>query len=128
MSAAGVRAPTPRPCSGRSAVSKWARRPSLGGGSWRLLPGDRYASWPFDGPLQDLLNGGEEVVVATTRREFYRYLQPSVPQSGPWSKRRQADRLEWMPRLLAWADEVGVAFERGVLHRVEEGFSARGQR
>jgi len=29
-----------------------------------------------------------------------------------------------MARLLAWADEVGVGFESGVQHRVEEGFSA----
>ena len=95
---------------------------------WKFLaasPQGTIRLWPFQGTLSDLMDGdGGVVVVETYPREYYKYIQPLLPPPGPWSKRRQADRLQWMPRLLAWADELGVGFERDVLHRVEEGFSS----
>ena len=84
------------------------------------------ALWPFDGPLTDLLDGGGRVVVAETYpREFYPHLAPGGP-GRRWSKRRQADRLDRVPALLAWADSLGVRWDDAVLGRVRTGLSPHG--
>ncbi len=97
---------------------------------WRQIAAevraDRVAVWPFDGPLADLLDGGRKVVVAEVYpREFY----PHLAANGPgrrWSKRRQADRLDRVPALLAWADSLGVRWDDAVLGRVRAGLSPQG--
>jgi hypothetical protein len=81
--------------------------------------------WPFDGPLDSLLDGNsEQVIVAETYpREFYPYVKPRLSSPIPWSKRRRKDRLLWVPRLLQWAESLGIQWSASVLSRVEAGFS-----
>jgi hypothetical protein len=105
---------------------KQAGKASLHG--WRLLrqaraDGTDLALWPFDGGLPALLAAGRQVTVAETYpREFYRCI--GAPPRGRWSKRRQADRLECVPALLAWADSLAVGWDEGIRRRAEGGFSA----
>jgi hypothetical protein len=129
LSAAQVR----RRCDGTDAEtlfwtlgSKQAGKASLSG--WRLLRQARaragaVALWPFDGDLARLIGGPAPVVVAEAYpREFYRFV--GAPPRGRWSKRRREDRLLVVPRLLAWAESLGVRWDEGVGHRVRAGFSA----
>jgi len=109
---------------GKAALSGWrllaaAADGTAGGGPVRL--------WPFHGPLRTLLGepASSAVVVETYPREFYRYVRPDpgpgAARRAPWSKRRRSDRLEWMPRLLDWAERLGVSWESDVHRRVEQG-------
>ncbi|HVA73077.1 MAG TPA: hypothetical protein VNF71_00750 [Acidimicrobiales bacterium] len=96
---------------------------------WRLLAAARYGAvrfWPFDGPLASLLSDGADgvVVAETYPAEFYRHFR-SGP-TGRGSKRKQEDRLRWIPDLLSWASTLSVAWEPEVLARVRAGFSAGG--
>ena len=80
--------------------------------------------WPFEGPLDALLDGRGDVVVAETYpREFYQHIKPPNSPPGPWSKRRRLDRLQWMPQLLLVAMGLGVDWDPDVQQRVENGFS-----
>jgi len=96
---------------------------------WQLLTAARHrepgiALWPFDGPLPVLLDGGgRTVAVETYPREYYQHVRPPGAQAPRWSKRRQADRLTWIPGLLRWAESLGVTWHPGILRLVEEGFS-----
>jgi hypothetical protein len=65
------------------------------------------------------------VVAETYPREYYQYLRQPGVAVARWSKRRQADRLAWMPGLLRWADSLGVTWQADVLSRVRSGFSAQ---
>lgn len=91
---------------------------------WRML---RHSSagfvlWPFAGPLDSLLAGPAQFVVAETYpREFYQYA--GLPR-GRWSKRRAADRLRAAPGVLSWADVLGVRWDAAVRARVAAGCSA----
>lgn len=103
---------------------KQAGKASLDG--WRLLREARargvdIALWPFDGSLGCLLAGPAAFVVAEAYpREYYRYI--GAPPAGRWSKRRRDDRLRCVPRLLAWADSLGVSFAADVRPLVTAGF------
>jgi hypothetical protein len=103
---------------------KQAGKASLDG--WRLLREARargvdIALWPFDGSLARLLAPPAAFVVAETYpREYYRYI--GVPPAARWSKRRRDDRLTCVPRLLAWADSLGVGFAADVRRLVTSGF------
>jgi hypothetical protein len=103
---------------------KQAGKASLDG--WRLLRGARargvdIALWPFDGPLSRLLAGPAAFAVAEAYpREFYRYI--AAPPAAGWSKRRRDDRLMCVPRLLAWAESLGVSFAPDVRRLVTNGF------
>ena len=102
---------------GKAALAGWKFLAAAPRGSLRL--------WPFDGSLSELLVDGEGVVVAETYpREYYRHLRSEAAQPGLWSKTRQSDRLKWIPRLLKWAEELGVAFDLAVMNRIQKGFSA----
>jgi hypothetical protein len=107
---------------------KQAGKASLHG--WRLLRSARAAGhdvaiWPFEGTLQCLLSGRDRIVVAEAYpREFYRHI--AVPPRVRWSKRRRSDRLECVPALLRWAQELGVGWQPQVLRRVTAGFSDGG--
>ncbi|HVB43384.1 MAG TPA: hypothetical protein VNF47_11855 [Streptosporangiaceae bacterium] len=108
--------------------SKQAGKGALAG--WRLIIAARdkvpgLALWPFDGTLPELLDGSSRVVVAETYpREYYRYLRPAHASAARWSKRRQADRLTWIPGMLRWAESLGVGWEARIAGRVRQGFSA----
>jgi hypothetical protein len=65
-----------------------------------------------------------DVIVETYPREFYRHFKPAVSGPGPWSKRRQEDRRQWVPTLLTWAEDLGVQWDRKIVDRVEAGFSS----
>ncbi len=95
---------------------------------WRFLAAAPIGSirlWPFEGSLGALLDDNRGVVVVETYpREFYKYIKPEVPYSGPWGKRRQADRRLWLPNLLDWARALKAKWSPDVLRRVEEGFSS----
>jgi hypothetical protein len=103
---------------------KQAGKASLDG--WRLIREARargvdIALWPFDGSLACLLAGPAAFVVAETYpREYYRHF--GAPPTGRWSKRRCNDRLTCVPRLLAWADSLGVGFAADVRRLVTAGF------
>ena len=124
-----------RRCDGRDAETlfwtlggKQVGKAALHG--WRLIAAEVRAGglalWPFDGPLTGLLDGGPAVVAAEVYpREFYPHLAPGGPGSR-WSKRRQADRLDRVPALLAWADSLGVRWDDAVLGRVRTGLSPHG--
>jgi hypothetical protein len=94
---------------------------------WQLLSAARQrqppvALWPFDGPLPALLDGRCGVVAAEAYpREYYRHLGPAA--RSRWSKRRQDDRLAWVPGILAWARALAVGWHTGVRRRVEDGLS-----
>lgn len=96
---------------------------------WQLLAAagrqrQPVALWPFAGPLSALLGGGTSVVAAETYpREFYRYVRDRAPARSRWSKRRQADRLAWIPGILGWAASLGVTWEAGVRARLADGLS-----
>ena len=102
----------PAPSGGRSP----SRGPAPSPGPVRL--------WPFHGPLVALLDDPTVSVVAETYpREFYQYVRPDPAgtRRAPWSKRRRSDRLEWTPRLLDWAERLGVSWDGHVRRRVAEG-------
>lgn len=108
---------------------KQAGKASLDG--WRLLRSARdrgvdIALWPFDGSLFSLLAAPAVpaagfVVVEAYPREFYRYI--GAPPNGRWSKRRRDDRLMCVPRLLDWAESLGVGWPASLRRRVGAGFS-----
>jgi hypothetical protein len=106
--------------------AKQAGKASLSG--WRLLrqahaAGADIALWPFDGDLPALLAAARQVTVAETYpREFYRRI--GAPSRSRWSKRRQPDRLECVPALLAWADSLGIGWDESIRRRAGAGFSA----
>jgi hypothetical protein len=60
------------------------------------------------------------VVVEAYPREFYRWI--GAPPAARWSKRRRADRLVCVPRILAWAESLGVRWSADVMRRVTAGF------
>lgn len=97
---------------------------------WRLLAAARrqgpgVALWPLSGPLPGLLDGSSRIVVVETYpRGYYRHFRPPGTRRSRWSKRRREDRLTWIPGLLRWAESLDVTWDAGILHRVEEGFSA----
>ncbi len=112
---------------------KQAGKASLDG--WRLLRRARargvdIALWPFDGSLFPLLAGsvGSAASAASTGfvvaevypREFYRFI--GAPPTARWSKRRRDDRLICVPRLLGWAESLGVGWAADVRARVTAGF------
>jgi hypothetical protein len=111
---------------------KQAGKASLDG--WRLLrraraKGADIALWPFDGSLFSLLAGNTRtgpavpaagsVVAEAYPREFYRWI--GAPPAARWSKRRRDDRLMCVPRLLAWAESLGVGWAADVRARVTAG-------
>jgi hypothetical protein len=107
---------------------KQAGKASLDG--WRLLgharaSGTGVALWPFDGPLPVLIDRAARartarfVVAEAYPREFYR--QIGAPPRQRWSKRRQVDRLDRVPALLAWAQALGVGWDAAIARRVAAG-------
>lgn len=82
------------------------------------------AIWPFDGPLESLLDGASRLIVAETYpREYYRSVKPKGTTTSGWSKRRRKDRLTWIPTLLSRATQLGVSWNETLLRRVEHGLS-----
>jgi hypothetical protein len=65
-----------------------------------------------------------DVVAETYPREFYQYFRPAPAIGGKGSKRRQVDRLPWMPALLAWGESLAVEWDSAIRDRVVAGFSA----
>jgi hypothetical protein len=61
------------------------------------------------------------VVTETYPREFYQYFRSNL--SGRGSKKEQADRLQWIPGLIGWADTLGVSWRADIAQRVQTGFS-----
>jgi hypothetical protein len=74
--------------------------------------------------LTTLFDGDPDVVVVseTYPRQLYQYFRTSF--NGRGSKRKQEDRLDWIPDLLRWADLLEVDWEDEPRRLVESGLSA----
>jgi hypothetical protein len=103
---------------GKAALAGWTYLSAPPAGTIRL--------WPFHGPLTKLLDGdpGTVVVSETYPREFYQYFRRSFHGRG--SKRKQQDRLDWIPDLFRWADALSVNWDEEIRQRVDSGFSEHG--
>jgi hypothetical protein len=93
---------------------------------WRFLadaPVEAVRYWPFYGALETIFEEDPTgvVVAETYPRQFYRYFRDGAEGRG--SKRKQQDRLKWMPRLLDWASSLAVTWRDEIHARVVAGFS-----
>lgn len=91
--------------------------------AWRelLLPEpDRFALWPYAGPLARLLCGPVPVLAETYPTESYAQLGLTLR-----SKRSAADRAAQAPPLRAAAETLAVDLTPGLAHAIETGFGER---
>jgi hypothetical protein len=92
---------------------------------WRdvLVPaikaGKNVLLWPFDGPLDELLQPGNVVICETYPAEYYR----SIFSEPLKSKRKREFRRGISPALLNWATGKHITFETAVRQEIETGFS-----
>lgn len=90
---------------------------------WRLLqaePRSAFLCWPFDGPLDALVQARATVVVETYPAEFMHHL--GLVRSG--SKRQQEVRQAHGPALAGFARELGVELDAALEDGVHDGFGA----
>lgn len=80
------------------------------------------AVWPFAGALADLLSPGTVVVAETYPAEAAHFLR----LSGPGSKRSQAIRRRYAPRLLSLAWELRLILDPDLGETIEDGFGPDG--
>jgi hypothetical protein len=128
-----VREQLRRRCDGKDAETtfwtlggKQVGKAALAG--WHYLaaaPIENVRYWPFYGPLETIF--GEDpagiVVAETYPREFYQYFRRGAEGHG--SKRKQDDRLRWVPNLLDWAMKLDMTWQPDVVRRVGAGFADR---
>lgn len=74
--------------------------------------------WPFDGPLEDLLQPGNMVIVETYPAECYRWLF----QHGVSGKGQLDVRIKAAPALLNWAKSAMVTLDLKLKLAIEAGF------
>jgi len=121
---------------GRGPASElfWALGPQAVGktalAGWRDLlapalsePGRRYAIWPFDGRLSELLSAADAVIVESYPADAYGQLGLRMGAPGT-AKTRQADRRADGARLLAWCEAHAITPERELARQLEDGFGA----
>jgi hypothetical protein len=70
-------------------------------------PDRRYAVWPFDGPLYDLLARFDAVIVETYPADAYGQIGLRMGTGG-MAKTKRDDRRADAERLLAWCDHNDV--------------------
>ena len=88
---------------------------------WRMLqaqPARSVSYWPFDGPLEHLIESSETVVVETYPAEFYGHL--GLPRVV--GKRKHAGRLAQSAKLLGAADRLEMQLAPDLRHQIDEGF------
>ena len=98
---------------GKAAIAGW--RDLLAPG---LRSGADLAIWPFHGRLSDLLATRRVVVAETYPGEVYRHLGLGL-RGG---KRRQEVRRTKAARLIAWAEDAGMALAPALVREIEDGF------
>jgi hypothetical protein len=81
----------------------------------------RCAIWPFDGPLFELIDRVDVVIVETYPAEFYRRLGLQIGTPGH-SKTNPDARRAAAPQLLAWCTEHGVVPDDGLVGQIMDGF------
>lgn len=97
---------------------------------WRdmLAPALRNSSlhvavWPFDGPLNQLLQNRQCIIVETYPAEACLHLGMTPPGRG-WSKRNQNDRKAQGHHLFNWATSRGILVEDTLKEQIRTGFAA----
>jgi hypothetical protein len=102
---------------GKATLAGWkqALRPAL------AEPGRRYAIWPFDGPMRELLENFDAVIVETYPTEAYRQLELWMGTPG-MAKTRQDDRRVDARRLLEWCANNAVIPDDRLLAQIVDGF------
>ncbi|MGH6899873.1 MAG: hypothetical protein ACREJ5_25525 [Geminicoccaceae bacterium] len=100
---------------GRAAITGWRDllAPARQGGV-------DVAIWPFDGPLPALLRTRRLVVAETYPGEVYGHLGLALRAHG--GKRRHAARSANAARLLAWAEDSGIAVAPELAAAIATGF------
>lgn len=81
----------------------------------------RHAIWPFDGPLFELIDTFDIVIVETYPTEFYRRLGLQIGKVGH-AKTSQEARRAAAPPLLAWCGEHGVLPDDELAGQILDGF------
>lgn|GEM_PF-1983986 len=90
-------------------------------------PENNVAIWPFDGPLQDLIQPDAVVLAETYPAEFYHHLGLSFPKAKAGQKsgkRVQTDRIVNGERLLQWANANNVRVHEELKEALLDGFGA----
>jgi hypothetical protein len=102
---------------GKATLSGWSEvlRPALDDA------GRRYAIWPFDGRLQDLLGRRDAVIVETYPADAYRQLSLRMGSRGT-RKTSHADRLADATRLLERCERDGIVPEPELIQQIQAGF------
>ena len=102
---------------GKSTLAGWkqALRPAL------AEPGRRYAIWPFDGHMRELLENSDAVIVETYPTEAYRQLELRMGMPG-MAKTRKDDRRVDARRLLEWCANNAVIPDDPLLAQIVDGF------
>ena len=83
----------------------------------------RYAIWPFDGPLSELVETFDAVIVETYPAEFYRRLGLRIGTAGH-SKTSPEARQATASALLAWCTEHGIVPDDDLAGQILDGFGA----
>lgn len=81
----------------------------------------QVAIWPFDGPLSELLDRFDVVIVETYPAEFYRRLGLRIGTIGH-SKTSPEARRAAAPPLLAWCSDNGVVLDDELVGQILDGF------
>ena len=104
---------------GKATLAGWkqALRPAL------AEPGRRYAIWPFDGPMPELLENSDAVIVETYPTEAYGQLELRMGRPG-MAKTRQDDRRVDARRMLDWCANNAVIPDDRLLAQIVDGFGA----
>ena len=84
-------------------------------------PGRRYAIWPYDGRLFDLLREFDAVIVETYPADAYRQIGLRMGTGG-LAKTRQDHRRCDARRLLDWCDLHDVLPDHDLVDQIEDGF------
>jgi hypothetical protein len=102
---------------GKAAISGWEEL---------IVPNlDEVGLWPFDGPLNDLLQRFSVVVAETYPGEVYHQLQ--FPNKSKWSKRRPDGRQSVAGHLLSWLETRPAVTDESLKAAIHQGF-AKGRR
>jgi hypothetical protein len=102
---------------GKATLAGWkqALRPAL------AEPSPRYAIWPFDGPMSELLETSDAVIVETYPTEAYRQLELRIG-TPDMAKTRQDDRRVDARRLLEWCASNAVIPDDRLVPQIVDGF------
>jgi len=102
---------------GRAAITGWQEflQPARAEGVVRL--------WPFEGPLDELLETGHTVVAETYPANAYEQIGAALPATTDGrGKRSKASRAASASGIAAWAAGVGIDLSADLLHELRDGF------